>query len=64
MKPKKWVEITSKILLLIGFIIAFGVAGNCDTNPTYPLYKVIVYMNIALVLILQNVVIGCESEGL
>lgn len=62
MKVRKWVKVMSKVLLVVGVFIAFGVAGNCDTNPTYPLYKVIIYMNIALVLILQNVVICCESE--
>ena len=64
MKPKKWVKITSKVLLLIGLVIAVGVAGNCDTNPYYPLYKVVIWMNIAIVLILQNVVICCEDEDL
>lgn len=50
MKVKKWVRTTSKLLLFIGVCVVFGLAGNCDLYPTFPMKKVLIYTLISIVL--------------
>lgn len=50
MKIKKWVRTTSKLLLFIGVCVVFGLAGNCDLYPTFPMKKVLIYALISTVL--------------
>ena len=50
MKVKKWVRNLSKSLLFIGVCVVFGLAGNCDLYPTFPIEKVLIYTLISIVL--------------
>ena len=50
MKVKKWVRNLSKSLLFIGVCLVFGLAGNCDLYPTFPMKKVLIYTVISIVL--------------
>ena len=52
MKLKKWVRTLSKLLLFIGVCVVFGLAGNCDLYPTFPMKKVLIYTLISIVLFL------------
>lgn len=50
MKIKKWVRNLSKLLFFIGVCVIFGLAGNCDLYPTFPMKKVLIYILISIVL--------------
>lgn len=50
MKVKKWVRNLSKLLFFIGVCVIFGLAGNCDLYPTFPMKKVLIYTLISIVL--------------
>lgn len=50
MKLKKWVRTTAKLLFFIGVCVVFGLAGNCDLYPTFPMKKVLIYALISIVL--------------
>lgn len=50
MKLKKWVRNLSKLLFFIGVCVVFGLAGNCDLYPTFPMKKVLIYTLISIVL--------------
>ena len=50
MKIKKWVRNLSKLLFFIGVCVVFGLAGNCDLYPTFPMKKVLIYTLISIVL--------------
>ena len=50
MKFKKWVRIIAKLLFFIGVCVVFGLAGNCDLYPTFPMKKVLIYTLISIVL--------------
>ena len=57
MKVKKWVRTIAKALFVIGGFIVFGIAGNCDAYPNYPISKVLIYSIISAVLCLPYVLI-------
>lgn len=50
MKFKKWVRTIAKLLFFIGVCVVFGLAGNCDLYPTFPMKKVLIYTVISIVL--------------
>lgn len=50
MKLKKWVRTTAKLLFFIGVCVVFGLAGNCDLYPNFPMKKVVIYTIVSLVL--------------
>lgn len=66
MKVKKWVRRLSKALFFVGVCVVFGLAGNCDAYPNYPIYKVLIYSIISAVLFLPYLLIfiheGSEDD--
>lgn len=66
MKVKKWVRTLAKILFIIGAFIVFGIAGNCDAYPNYPISKVLIYLSISVGLFLPYLLIfiheGSEED--
>ena len=57
LKVKKWVRTLAKSLFFIGAFIVFGLAGNCDAYPNYPIAKVLIYSMISAVLCLPYLLI-------
>lgn len=57
MKVKKGVRTLAKSLFVMGMFVAFGIAGNCDAYPNYPISKVLIYSIISAVLCLPDLVI-------
>ena len=63
MKVKKWVRTASKVLFFIGVCITFGIAGNCDAYPDYPIGKVLIYALISAICFLPYLLIFINEES-
>ena len=50
MKLKKRVRNIAKLSFFIGVCVIFGLAGNCDLYPNFPMKKVLIYTLISIVL--------------
>ncbi len=62
MKVKKGVRTLAKSLFVMGAFIFFGLAGNCDAYPNYPITKVLIYSIISAVLCLPYLLIFIHEE--
>ena len=63
MKVKKWVRTLAKTLFIIGAFVMFGLAGNCEVYPNYPMSKVLIYSCISAICFLPYLLIfAYESE--
>lgn len=63
MKIKKWCKTLSKMLLFIGALVAFSLAGKCDMYPNYPMSKVLIYSIVSALCFLPYMLIFIYEES-